>query len=242
MRPEDMGGMNFLSQIIQILILASILLYARKNMAGWDIPLRDVLLSFKGRLNRKAYWLKGAVFMALIQAVLGFLIYLTAWPLFYVFPSALPVYAASTFLIMLPFFAFSIWASFAISIKRLHDLDLSGWFMLLALIPIVNIWLIIKIGFFRGTKGTNRYGPDLLDELGEEYTTAEHHDAPGTPPSETIGGGFGHRGNPNARRKQAFPSEKIDRPKHEDHTGENEHDLITRRLGVRFDDDIDEPK
>jgi len=49
-----------------------------------------------------------------------------------------------------------------ITIRRLHDLDKSGWFILLALIPIVNIGFAIYVWFFKGTDGYNRFGADPL--------------------------------------------------------------------------------
>jgi uncharacterized membrane protein YhaH (DUF805 family) len=49
-----------------------------------------------------------------------------------------------------------------VSVRRLHDIDRSGWWLLLAFVPlfgpiIVFIWSIIA-----GTRGANRYGPDPL--------------------------------------------------------------------------------
>ncbi len=45
--------------------------------------------------------------------------------------------------------------------KRLHDRNRSGWFLLILLIPLIGaIWLIIELGFLRGTKGPNKYGAD----------------------------------------------------------------------------------
>jgi uncharacterized membrane protein YhaH (DUF805 family) len=46
----------------------------------------------------------------------------------------------------------------AISIRRLHDLDRSGWWYLLVLIPIVG-WIILLIWYCtKGTDGPNRFG------------------------------------------------------------------------------------
>lgn len=46
-----------------------------------------------------------------------------------------------------------------LSIQRLHDLHLSGWFYWLSLIPIVNIPFTFYVLFAPGTDGPNRYGP-----------------------------------------------------------------------------------
>ena len=43
--------------------------------------------------------------------------------------------------------------------RRLNDLNRSGWFVLLFIIPIVNLLLVIYLIFFPGTDGDNQYGP-----------------------------------------------------------------------------------
>jgi uncharacterized membrane protein YhaH (DUF805 family) len=48
--------------------------------------------------------------------------------------------------------------------KRFHDRDKSGWWVLIALIPVIGaIWLIIELGFLKGTPGPNRFGPPVTD-------------------------------------------------------------------------------
>jgi uncharacterized membrane protein YhaH (DUF805 family) len=44
-------------------------------------------------------------------------------------------------------------------IKRLHDLNLRGWWLLLALVPVVSIGLSNALWFVSGTAGPNRFGP-----------------------------------------------------------------------------------
>ncbi len=63
--------------------------------------------------------------------------------------------------------------SIAVTVRRLHDRDMSGWWygglLIAGLIPIVNIiamigWLVLLvILFLPGTDGPNRYGPDPKD-------------------------------------------------------------------------------
>ncbi len=47
-----------------------------------------------------------------------------------------------------------------VTIKRAHDRNHSGWFILLCFIPILNLWPAIELGFLAGTNGPNQYGPD----------------------------------------------------------------------------------
>jgi uncharacterized membrane protein YhaH (DUF805 family) len=49
-------------------------------------------------------------------------------------------------------------------IKRFHDRDKSGWWVLIGLIPIIGaLWLLIELGFLKGTPGPNRFGPPVTD-------------------------------------------------------------------------------
>jgi uncharacterized membrane protein YhaH (DUF805 family) len=50
----------------------------------------------------------------------------------------------------------------AISIRRLHDLDRSGWWVLLSFIPLVGAIILLVWFATKGTAGPNRYGPDPI--------------------------------------------------------------------------------
>lgn len=43
--------------------------------------------------------------------------------------------------------------------RRLNDLNRSGWWILLLLVPLVNLIFIIYLLAFGGTNGSNNYGP-----------------------------------------------------------------------------------
>lgn len=47
----------------------------------------------------------------------------------------------------------------AVTVRRLHDVDKSGWFILLGLIPLVGFYLLY-LYCQPGTVGPNRFGPD----------------------------------------------------------------------------------
>ncbi len=52
--------------------------------------------------------------------------------------------------------------SIAVTARRLHDIDKSGWWQLIALIPLIG-WIIMLIWMIKkGTPGDNRFGPDPL--------------------------------------------------------------------------------
>ena len=54
---------------------------------------------------------------------------------------------------------FSILSSIAIIVRRLHDIDKSGWLFLISVIPFLNI-LIMVLLLLPGTNGANRFGED----------------------------------------------------------------------------------
>jgi uncharacterized membrane protein YhaH (DUF805 family) len=50
----------------------------------------------------------------------------------------------------------------SIAIRRLHDLDRSGWWIFLVLIPLIGAIVLIVWYCTKGTEGSNRFGPDRL--------------------------------------------------------------------------------
>lgn len=49
--------------------------------------------------------------------------------------------------------------SLGVSIRRLHDADRSGWWLLISLIPIGGFVVLLVFLIQEGTAGPNRYGP-----------------------------------------------------------------------------------
>jgi uncharacterized membrane protein YhaH (DUF805 family) len=48
----------------------------------------------------------------------------------------------------------------AVGVRRLHDTDRSGWWLLIALIPLIGAIVLIVFFCTRGTTGANRFGGD----------------------------------------------------------------------------------
>ena len=111
---------------------------------------RWFLFSIEGRIARRHYWLYYFVPFLLISLGLALVDVLfgnydpeTGWGLL----SGLFSLAA-------------LWPGLAVAIKRAHDRNRSGWFLLVMLIPIAGaIWLLVELGFLPGTPGPNRFGP-----------------------------------------------------------------------------------
>ncbi len=55
-------------------------------------------------------------------------------------------------------FSLVVFISVILMIQRLHDLDNSGWFSLLMLVPIVGSFFVLYLWFWPGTQGINRFG------------------------------------------------------------------------------------
>lgn len=52
--------------------------------------------------------------------------------------------------------------SISVSVRRLHDLDRTGWWWWLVLVPIIG-WIVLIVFYAtKGTDGQNGYGPDPL--------------------------------------------------------------------------------
>lgn len=62
------------------------------------------------------------------------------------------------FLAVLGWLAVAFVLTLSLAVRRLHDMDRSGWFIALAFIPVVNLGLLIWLAF-PGTSTANRFGP-----------------------------------------------------------------------------------
>ncbi|MBO0662990.1 DUF805 domain-containing protein [Jiella sp. MQZ9-1] len=63
-------------------------------------------------------------------------------------------------------FLFTITPMIAITVRRLHDTNRSGFWMFISLIPIIgSIWFLVLM-CLNGTVGNNRFGQDPKDRLG----------------------------------------------------------------------------
>lgn len=135
--------------------------------AGHEETLKDKFFSYRGRLNRKPYFLRG-ILLSAVSSVLGLLEML-------LFPEAFGPDAALRAAVEsggltagsgnLIFIALDVALSLSgisLTIRRSHDLNKSGWFLLLLFIPIVNLYAIFKLWLSKGTEGPNRFGPDPL--------------------------------------------------------------------------------
>jgi len=47
-----------------------------------------------------------------------------------------------------------------VGVRRLHDIDRTGWWLLIALVPLVGAIVLLVFAVQAGTQGDNQYGPD----------------------------------------------------------------------------------
>ena len=57
--------------------------------------------------------------------------------------------------------------SLAVTVRRLHDIDRTGWWILINLIPLIGTIVLLVFALMPGTPGSNRYGPDPKQATGE---------------------------------------------------------------------------
>jgi uncharacterized membrane protein YhaH (DUF805 family) len=56
----------------------------------------------------------------------------------------------------------SFLTNWAIGVRRLHDIDRTGWWILISFIPLIGFILLLVWFATKGNDGPNRFGPDPL--------------------------------------------------------------------------------
>ncbi|KGK30348.1 MULTISPECIES: DUF805 domain-containing protein [Cellulophaga] len=114
----------------------------------WYLDALKKYAQFDGRSRRQEYWMFRlfSVLFMFAALVIDFLIAMLADIPLFIFT---PLYILA---IILP--------SIAITVRRLHDTNNSGWMFLVGFIPFVGaIWLLV-LEVTEGTHGPNDYGED----------------------------------------------------------------------------------
>ncbi|RDK84326.1 DUF805 domain-containing protein [Marinirhabdus gelatinilytica] len=133
----------------------------------WKKAAFDNFANFDGRARRSEYWYF-TLFNVLVTIAFVFVAVIL------VGVSGAPEEPPAIFyMLMLPFGLFYLILlipSIAVSVRRLHDTDRSGWWYLLNVIPIVNyVGSIVLLVFYctEGTRGANQYGKDPKNQENE---------------------------------------------------------------------------
>ena len=116
---------------------------------NWYTDVLKKYVQFSGRARRKEYWFF-MLFNTLVVAVLAFIDMSTGRNNSTTGIGLLSgLYALATFLPQL-----------GVTVRRLHDIDRTGWWVLLGVIPLIGELVLIVFLATNGTAGDNRYGPD----------------------------------------------------------------------------------
>lgn len=125
----------------------------KDSSADKEAVFKELFFTSKGRLNRKSYIYRSLFLSLVLCVVQGVLTFAT---------NTIDALELLFAVVAFGFSLFSFVSNIMMDVRRLHDLDLSGWWMLLMLVPLVNIFFALYMLFFKGTDGPNQYGDDPL--------------------------------------------------------------------------------
>ena len=125
----------------------------KDSSADKEAVFKELFFTSAGRLNRKSYIYR-SLFLSLVLSVIQGVLTFAANTI-----GALELlFAVAAFVLGV----FQLAANIMLGVRRLHDLEKSGWWMLLLLVPLVNLFFALYLLFFKGTEGPNEYGEDPL--------------------------------------------------------------------------------
>jgi uncharacterized membrane protein YhaH (DUF805 family) len=103
---------------------------------------------FSGRSRRKEYWFF-VLFSIIISIVLG------------VIDAMIGTQTATGVGILSAIYMLALLIpSIALSVRRLHDINRTGWWVLIGFIPLIGTIVLIIFALLPGTPGNNDYGAD----------------------------------------------------------------------------------
>jgi uncharacterized membrane protein YhaH (DUF805 family) len=113
---------------------------------------------FEGRARRREYWI-----FELVNTVIGMVLFVLAvmlgkagyqyflsLPFFYVVATTIPTYSSL--------------------VRRLHDTNHSGWWMFISAVPVVGVFILLRMIVTDSDPGENRFGPNPKQQLTTEPT------------------------------------------------------------------------
>lgn len=104
------------------------------------------VLGFNGRIPRRVWWIAMLLLPTVLAAAMEVVLLTSQGDL-------------ADFLILAVPVPLAFWIALSVHVKRFHDRGKSAWWLLVGLIPAIGpLWLLIELGFCRGTAGANRYG------------------------------------------------------------------------------------
>lgn len=121
----------------------------------WYLKVIKQYADFNGRARRKEYWM--FILFNMIFSIVAMIVDNVLGITFAGIPYG-PLYIFYGIAMFIP--------GLAVSVRRLHDINKSGWMMFVVLIPFAGaIWLLV-LYCTEGTQGENQYGDNPKNEEG----------------------------------------------------------------------------
>lgn len=121
---------------------------------NWYIGVLKKYAVFQGRARRSEYWffvlfnVLISIALTVVDVVLGTFDAETGVSL---------LSALYSLAVLIP--------SIAVSVRRLHDTDRTGWWLLIALVPLIGLIVLLVFMFLDSEPGDNKYGANPKAEL-----------------------------------------------------------------------------
>jgi uncharacterized membrane protein YhaH (DUF805 family) len=119
---------------------------------NWYLEVLKKYAVFSGKARRKEYWFF-VLFNIIIAFALTFIDFSTGlYDVEYEIGFLSSLYSLA---VLVP--------SIAVTIRRLHDTSRTGWWFLIAFVPIIGVIVLLVFMVFDSTPGDNQYGPNPKD-------------------------------------------------------------------------------
>ncbi|RZK20097.1 MAG: DUF805 domain-containing protein [Hymenobacter sp.] len=102
---------------------------------------------FRGRARRREYWM-----FTLFSLIFSIAAFILDYMLGFTKDGSGVISSIYSLALLVP--------SLAVGVRRLHDVNKSGWFMFIALVPLVGVIWLLVLDCTEGTEGPNQYGPN----------------------------------------------------------------------------------
>ena len=123
---------------------------------------------FQGRSRRMEYWM-----FTLLVVIVAVVLVALAFALGGYSQGAPSGLGMLLFGLLGIFYLAILIPAIAVQVRRFHDRDMSGWFVLLNFVPYVGGLIVLVFMLLEGTNGPNRFGPDpkgpSADTVGEVF-------------------------------------------------------------------------
>ena len=110
---------------------------------NWYVEVLKKYAVFSGRASRTEFWMFAlisfivCIVLSILDAILG---------------TVGLLYSLYALAVLLP--------SLAVSVRRLHDISKSGWWVLISLVPVIGSIVLLIFFVLESKEGTNQYGPN----------------------------------------------------------------------------------